>query len=298
MPVAVIALDFDPVVRVADRSVRLESIVIAAGVLVALLLAARLAARAAADGGVTLRPDDLLYLALSAVPGAVVGGRVGYGLVHLDYYAAHPGALLDPGQGGLQLGLGIVGGALTVAATARLLGEPVGRWLDLAALPALLAIAAGKVGAALGGTGQGIPADLPWATAYVGPGPWGSLGPAIASHPSQLYEAAATAALLGALAVPAVRARIAGDGSLILVALAGWSAVRIVVGVTFRESPAFGPLRTDQLIAIGILAASLGLLAVRRARREAPVGRREDSARGSIVGDPGTPAPGSTTTEG
>ena len=38
----------------------------------------------------------------------------------------------------------------------------------------------------LGATGQGLPSDLPLATAYLGPGPWGSLAAGIASQPSQV----------------------------------------------------------------------------------------------------------------
>ena len=35
----------------------------------------------------SLRADDLIFIAVGVVPGAVIGGRIGYGLLHLDYYA-------------------------------------------------------------------------------------------------------------------------------------------------------------------------------------------------------------------
>jgi len=57
----------------------------------------------------------------------------------------------------------------------------------------------GKLVGLLGATGQGLPSDMPLATAYVGPGPWGSLGPEIPSYPSQLYEAILVAASIGVL---------------------------------------------------------------------------------------------------
>ena len=88
--------------------------------------------------------------------------------------------LLDPAIGGLELGLAVVGGVLTAAYVARLLGAPVGRWATTLALPLLVALGAGKLSMALGGSGQGAPLDAAWATAYLGPGPWGSLAPGAA----------------------------------------------------------------------------------------------------------------------
>ena len=295
MWLALIALEFDPLVRVGDRLVRLESLVLAAGILGALLLAARLAPltpaaderdRTAPDG--TLRAGDLLFIVLAAVPGAVVGGRLGYGLLHLDYYSSTPGAILDPSQGSLQLGLAIVGGAVTGGVAARLLGEPVGRWFHVAALPLLVGIATGKLAMAFGGSGQGLPTNVPWATAYLGAGPWGSLAPELPSHPSQLYEAAASAVILaGAVGLLASGAFSRRDGRLFLAVLAAWAIARTVVAVTWREAPVLGPLRADQLISIAIAAASIAILLADRRPRGA------DSRRGSIVSRPSRERSGS-----
>ena len=158
-----------------------------------------------------LRADDLLFIAVATVPGAVIGGRLGYLLLHLDYYRTHTEAILDPGQGSLELALGIVGGTLSGAYVAGLLGAPIGRWLRAVALPLLFVLGAGKLAMVLDGAGQGQPVDLPWATAYLGPGPWGSLAPDLPSHPSQAYEGIAVLAILAfvtvALAVDAIEAR-------------------------------------------------------------------------------------------
>ena len=40
-----------------------------------------------------LRPDDLLFIAVAAIPGAVAGGRIGYLILHYDYYSANSAAL-------------------------------------------------------------------------------------------------------------------------------------------------------------------------------------------------------------
>ena len=135
----VIELTFIPIIPIGDWNVRLETIGLAAVVLACLVVAALIGrktlvnpvwtardaapdATPARDTGAApdaapapdrpdhLRADDLLYIAVSALPGAVVGGRLGYALLHLDYYGANPSALLDISQGGLELSLGVVGG--------------------------------------------------------------------------------------------------------------------------------------------------------------------------------------------
>ncbi|HVL53087.1 MAG TPA: prolipoprotein diacylglyceryl transferase family protein, partial [Vitreimonas sp.] len=191
MPLAVIALDFDPVVRLGEWAIRMDTLVAALGVLLALVLAAAIARRMPAKGSEAiagiLRPDDVLFIALAAMPGALIGGRLGYVLLHLEYYAANPTAFVDPAQGSLELALAVVGGALTGGYGARVLSGSAARWFDVAAVPTLAALAVGKLAMAAAGSGQGIPWQGSWATAYVGPGPWGSLAAGFPAHPAQLY---------------------------------------------------------------------------------------------------------------
>jgi prolipoprotein diacylglyceryltransferase len=197
--------------------------------------------------------DDLLFVVLGIVPGAVVGGRIGYLLLYPTFVAGDVGRLLDPGRGGMELTLAVVGGAITGGMTAALLDGRPGRWLHVAALPALVVLGLGKLAMVLGGSGQGQATTVDPATAYVGPGPWGSLGPTIPSIPSQALEGIATLVLLTAMLVvlllPGFRRR---DGRAFFLALAGWSAIRLVVASTWRDPVVFGPVRAEQLIAIGV----------------------------------------------
>ena len=155
-----------------------------------------------------MRVDDLLYLAVGAVPGAVIGGRLGQLAIVPEAFAGGPLTLLDPAIGGLELGLGVVGGVLSAAYVGRLLGAPVGRWATTLAVPLLIAIGGGKLAMAVGGSGQGLPLEAAWSTAYLGTGPWGSLAPALPSHPAQLYEGFATLILALVLVVGGI-----GSGS-------------------------------------------------------------------------------------
>jgi prolipoprotein diacylglyceryltransferase len=306
---AVLQLTFSPIVTIAGLDVRLDTLALALVILASLIVAARIARRTPVDLDRSvdatdpeygepnhLRRDDLLYVAVAAVPGAVIGGRVGYALVHLDYYQANSSALLDISQGSLSLSLAVVGGFLTASIVAALLGAPVGRWLHAVILPLLLALAGGKLAMALGGSGQGVPWDGDWATAYLGPGPWGSLVPAISSYPSQVFEALATVGVLLVMAfLLAVGLFARRTGAAFLLGIALWAAARAAVASTWRDPmvvDTFGiPLRMEQVICLAIGAVSLVLAAAVTAVDVARRRRRRTVSTGG-AGEPGGGASG------
>jgi prolipoprotein diacylglyceryltransferase len=258
VPIASIALDFDPILRLGDVTIRWQAVALTAVVLVALGLTALRARRAG------LRADDLLFIVVGVVPGAVIGGRLGYALGHVDYYRDNPGAIVDPAQGSATLALAVLGGMLTGATVARLLGTPIRPWLHAAALPVLLAIGLGKLAMVLAGTGQGSPTDLAWATSYVGRGPWGSLAPEIASHPVQAYEGLLA---LGVALVVALTGRASGaaTGRSFLAGIGLWAIGRFAIGFAWRDAAVAGPLRVEQLIALAVVATCAALLVLRPA---------------------------------
>jgi phosphatidylglycerol:prolipoprotein diacylglycerol transferase len=257
VPTAVIAFDFDPLFRLGDGAVRWETIGIAASIFVALVVAGAVARRQ------RLRLDDLLFVVLGIVPGAVVGGRLGYVLLHPAFFTVDLGRIVDPGVGSLELTLAVVGGGITGALVAALLDGQPGRWVHVATLPTLVVLGGGKLAMVLGGSGQGRPTNGEPATAYLGSGPWGSLGPALPSIPSQALEGVATLLLLAAMVaivtMPAIRRP---DGRAFLVALAGWCVVRLLVAATWRDPVVVGPLRAEQAIDVVVLMAAAILAAV------------------------------------
>lgn len=289
-----IVFAYSPIVIIGGLAVRLDTIALALVILASLVVAARIARRTPLDAVRSpdepgpdgeepnhLRADDLLYVAVAALPGAVIGGRLGYALLHLDYYQANPGALFDPTQGGLALSLAVVGGFITASIVAGLLGAPVGRWMHAAVLPVLLGLAAGKVAMALGGSGQGLPWDGQWATAYLGPGPWGSPSPEIPAHPAQLYEAAATAAVLLVMAaILAMGGFARRTGAAFLLGIALWAVARASVASTWRDPAVLGPLRMEQVVCLGIATGALLLLVLGSVRRRRDGGAAADGAAG------------------
>ena len=268
MPPAVILLNFDPYLRIGGQAVRWDALALAAACLAALALAGLAAGRSRAAAGEArpLRRDDLLFIVLGIVPGAVIGGRLDYLLVHLDYYQANPSLAFDPSSGGLGLTGAVVLGTVSGLFVASLLDAPIGRWLDLVAVSLVVALGLGKLAQVLGGSGQGVLSSASWATAYVGPGPWGVLGPELPAHPAQVYEAIGDGLLLIVLLVagrlgPFRR----GDGRRFALALGGWAVVRLIVATWWRDAPVAGPLRAEQLLDAGLLlVAGAGLLVLVR----------------------------------
>ena len=260
---AVITLAFDPLVTFGDLSVRAQTVVLAGIVFVALLVFVRIGRITPTDGpyvpAPTLPPSDIPFLVLGVVSGAVLGGRLDYVLVHVDYYLAHPAAIVDPTQGSLGLGLAVPGAILGGVLVARLIGAPVDRWLHAAVLPTLLVLGAGKLASVLAAEGQGGPSNLPWATSYLGDGPWGSLAAHIPSHPSQVYEAIATVVVLALLGLViragAFRRR---DGTALLLAVTLWAIGRGIVVFTWRDATVLGPIRAEQLILLLVVLGCFG----------------------------------------
>lgn len=281
---AAIQLNFDPLLHVGELTLRLQTIGVTLAVLVALTVAALMApdismqrwfSRSADTRGGPLRLDDMVLIIAGIVPGAVIGGRIVHIISFWDAYAASPLRVFDPSVGSLSLLGAVLGGLATATYVAHLVGAPVRRWADAAAVPLLLVIGLGKLAQLLGGSGQGLPFDGPWALAFTGDHPWVSTNPEMLSHPSQLYEALWALAgipivvlLTGPRRQPvrvsqtvAWADRVAEEGRLFVGALAWFLLGRVLVGFTWRDDLIFGPLNAEQVMALvalgGVLLAYL-----------------------------------------
>lgn len=316
---AAISFDFDPSVSILGLPVRLETLALA-GVILLGTLAVELAVlwsnrRLDPDSGEhRLRSDDLILIGFGVIPGAIIGGRLDYVLVHLDFYQADPLAMFDPAQGGLALTLGVVAGCLAGVAVARHLAAPVDRWLAVAAAPVMLMLGLGKLALLLGGAGQGSYLDSAWSTRYLGAGPWESANPSFPALPAQAIEAGLVlSTLLLFLLLPSLlRLRLVSWGWFVGPALSErrhwamfeggrrfatmvglWSVVRFAAAFSWRDARVVGPLVTEQLILvlvavaalagpeIGRAAARLGratLSGARRARMALPARRHRVAA--------------------
>ena len=244
---AVIELSFDPFVRIGDLVVRWQTVEVTFALLAALAVAILAAPRR------RFFRDRITLVVCGIVPGAAVGGRLAHVLVFWDAYAANPAQIFDPFVGSLSLTGAVLGGVISAAFLAKIIDAPVGRWADSAAIPLLIAIGFGKFAQLLGGSGQGLPFDGPWAVAFLGNGPWISADPGLPSHPSQVYEGLwALAGIPIVLAWNDGRRRLSDfvrEGSLFVAALVWFLLGRIVVGFTWRDDKLIGPINGEQAIA-------------------------------------------------
>jgi prolipoprotein diacylglyceryltransferase len=265
---SVIALNFDSEFQFAGVTVRWQTVALVASI-VLMLGAAAAAARVPLAVNDEDPPEhqadptsfereglsrlDLLMVAFGTIPGAIVAGRLGYLLAHLDYYASQPALWLNLDQGSLELGSAVVGGTLTGMLVAFGMSTSPRRWLHIAAAPLLLGLTLGKLAMALGGEGQGLLSNDVWATAYIGTGPWGSQAPALPALPAQAYEALLTfAALVALLALRDSDLFREADGRAFVAALFLWGVARTGAGFWWRDPPVIGPLRSVQLISLAI----------------------------------------------
>ena len=266
MPVpALIEMIFDPQLQVGEVVLRWQTLGVTAALLAGIALAAIISRTDTWGDGRprgALGVEDLVYVVLAAVPGAVLGGRLAHGLAFWDVYSAQPERLLDPQLGSLSLLGAVIGGSLSAAIACRLLRAPVRGWADAAALPLLVAVAIGKLAQFLGGSGQGAFSDLPWAVAFLNAGPWISADADMPAHPAQLYEAAWS--FLGIPLLVALAGRrgpaelfVRGRGLLFLAALAWFAAGRVLVGFTWRDERVLWWLNAEQLLALLALVVVL-----------------------------------------
>lgn len=283
MPAAV-DVDFDPWLHLGALVLRWEALVLALVILICLLLFGW-SVRRTIHG---VRTDDVIFVVLATLPGAVVGGRAVHGLDFLGVYSADPAALLDLGHGSLSLVGAVAGGVLSGAYVCRLLGYAPGLWLDAAAESLLLAIGLGKLAEAVGGAGQGAPDAGTFATAYLGPG-WVSANAAAPAYASQVYEGVwvLLGALLLLLLTHAAAERWPGSGRRFLAAMCWWLSGRLVIGFTWRDDRAFGPFNAEQFATAALLIVAVATLPLVSAVRS----RRGGAAPAAPLAEEGAPAP-------
>ena len=256
-----------PIAQVGPWSVRLETIALAVVVLVALIAAVRIARttpldvrrsagdRLPPDGEPNhLRADDLLFIAVAAIPGAVAGGPDRLHLLHLDYYTGQSRRDLRHQPGRLR----------TVACRRRRHAHRRDRGraprrarrpLDARADRAAAARTGGRARRAmvLGGDGQGRPVGRAPGDGLPRPG---SVGFARAGRCRRIRRRrtrrVATVIVILLLSDLLTLGRFERRaGGAFLLGIAMWSVARAIVATTWRDPAVVGPLNMGQVLATG-----------------------------------------------
>ena len=196
-------------------------------------------------------PSDAVDAAVAGVIGGLIGAKL---LWTAEFSGTAPVADLLFSRGGLSWFGGLVGGVGTGLLMLRRRRVPLVRALA-AATPALaVGHAIGRIGCFMVGDDYGRPSDLPWAVAF----PEGRPPTSVPVHPTQLYEAAALAAVAWAL-LRWRRKRVAD--SLVLgryLVLAG--SIRFAIEFIRVNLGVLGPLTLAHLIALALVVTGVVLI--------------------------------------
>lgn len=178
-----------PLVRIGPFRLSSGGLLMLIGVMIAGWLLTRVA-RARGGAELAAQADRIFY---PAVVGAVVGGRLWYGLFNWDLYGRTPRLFWALQVADFSWPGALLGGMLVAYLWCRLRGLDALALADSAALALPVGQAIAGVAALLSGEGFGVPTALPWAVPLLG----------AMRHPTQIYFA------LAALLNLAVLSRIA-----------------------------------------------------------------------------------------
>lgn len=190
---------------------------------------------------------------LAALVGGLAFGRLGYVLVHADYYAGQPGEAFAFWLGGLSWSAAAAGAVLGLIGYARWRREPVGPILDALALPVAIFGLLAWTGCWAGSCAYGVevdPAMFPAGLASVAPDLYGLT---TARWPVQLVGIAWS--LLALLAVWGARRSAWGSGAL------GWFALsQVALGAFILGFLRGDPAPTISGIRLDVIGSALVLL--------------------------------------
>jgi phosphatidylglycerol:prolipoprotein diacylglycerol transferase len=195
---------------------------------------------------------------LPIVIGAIVGGRLWYGLFSWDLYGPHPGLFLTPRVGDLAWPGALAGALFALWFMSRRLGLPVAALADAAALALPPAQALAAFGMLLSGEALGLPTSLPWSINLFG----------ASRHPTQIYYT--IAALVGWVIIRRIAARSPFVGALSIAALALQGLSMLLIEAFRADSLVIASgLRVAQIAGLALVVAAL-VVARRQYVRMAP----------------------------
>lgn len=233
---------------VGGFEIRWYGILIAAGMLIAILIAAR---RAKIYG---IDEDTALDAAIVMIPVGIIGARLYYILFNWSYYKGDIMKILDMRSGGLAIHGGLIFGVLALWLLCRKRKTPLIEMLDLYFPVVALAQAIGRWGNFFNEEAHGVETALPWAQLIDGK----------YYHPAFLYESIWCLIIFIVLSRLYKNRKFPGQ----IAALYGimYSAERFFVEGLRTDSLMIGSFRQAQVISICIFVACIilyGILATR-----------------------------------
>jgi phosphatidylglycerol---prolipoprotein diacylglyceryl transferase len=216
-----------------------------------------------------LDPEQVVPVAVCAVPFGLAGARIEHVLTDLQPYLNHPEHIPLVWRGGLGLYGAVIGGMIGALVGSRIVRLPFWVVADCAVPGLLLGQAIGRIGSYANQELYGRPSHLPWAVTIDHPLP--PYIPGDSFQPLFLYEAAWDLAVLGLVLWFMRRtANRIGAGAAFALYAAAYSAGRIGIE-TLRIDPTqhLAGQRAELWVAVAIVVVASAALALLWRRRPA-----------------------------
>ena len=208
-------------------------VLIATGMLIGIALAIREAKR------VGISEDDVLNIAIIAIPVAIICARLYYVIFSWDYYSQNPGEIFNIRGGGLAIHGGLIGGILTGFIYARVKKLDFFKTADAVMVGMPLAQAIGRWGNFINGEAHGGPTSLPW----------GIMVDGVKVHPTFLYESIWDFGIF-LFIMFYMRKKKTYEGEVIVSYITLYSIGRFFIEGLRTDSLMFGPIRMAQFVSL------------------------------------------------
>jgi len=207
-------------------------ILMATGMILGTLIALKEAKR------VGLKEDDVLDLAIIAIPIGLLSARLYYVIFNWEYYSQNTSQILNFRGGGMAIHGALIGGILTGYIFTRIKKIDFLKMADAVIIGMPLAQAIGRWGNFINGEAHGGPTNLPWAIVVDG----------VKVHPTFLYESIWNIGIFIFLWM--FRKKKQYEGQIIVHYVTLYSLGRFFIEGLRTDSLMIGPLRMAQVISL------------------------------------------------
>ncbi|MCR8745361.1 prolipoprotein diacylglyceryl transferase [Romboutsia lituseburensis] len=207
-------------------------ILMATGMIVGTLLALKEAKR------VGIKEDEVLDLAIIAIPIGLLSARLYYVIFNWEYYSQNISQILNFRGGGMAIHGALIGGILTGYIFTKIKKIDFLKMADAVMIGMPLAQAIGRWGNFINGEAHGGPTDLPW----------GIMVDGLKVHPTFLYESIWDFGIFIFLWL--FRKKKQYEGQLIVFYITLYSLGRFFIEGLRTDSLMIGPLRMAQVISL------------------------------------------------
>ena len=187
---------------------------------------------------VGISEDDVLNLAIFAIPAGVLGARLYYVIFNWGFYSQNPSQILNFRGGGMAIHGALIGGILAGLIYTKIKNINFLKMADIALIGMPLAQAIGRWGNYINGEAHGGPTDLPW----------GIMVDGVKVHPTFLYESIWDFGIFIFLWIFRKKKKYEGQVAIYYIIL--YSLGRFFIEGLRTDSLMIGPLRMAQVISL------------------------------------------------